>query len=67
MKCNEIDNEDGHITLVVDDHIKSAWGVECMICGKFMPYEMSPRICGECKQSVLWAKKKMKEEHNEQI
>ena len=63
----EINNENGTRTLVVDDRIKSVWGVDCMICGKFMPYDMRPRICSECKQAVLWAKKKMKEEHNEQI
>lgn len=64
----QIDNGNGIGTLVLGDlTTKPAWGVNCLICGEFIPFEMHPRICGECKQAVLWAKKKMKEEHNEQI
>lgn len=65
----EIDNGDGTGTLVLGDYIEPACATSCLICGKTIIgyFHFGVEICGECRQAVLWAKKKMKEEHNEQI
>lgn len=59
----QIDSEDGIRTLVFGDLIESTYGVDCLICGKFIPCSMTEfhaKICNECKQAVLWAKEKMR-------
>lgn len=65
---HEIDNGDGTRTLVLGDRVETVCGTSCLVCGEFIPcsmFEFGIKICDECKQAVLWAKEKMKDEHNE--
>ena len=60
----EIDNGDGTRTIRLGDWIEPEYGLDCLICGKFVPchrFELGVKICDECKQAVAWAKEKMKE------
>lgn len=60
----DIDNGDGTRTLVLGDLIEPTYGVDCLVCGKFIPcgpFKKPLQICDECKQAVAWAKEKMNE------
>lgn len=61
MKCNEIDNGDGTITLDCCSYIEPACATSCLICGKSITghFHLGIGICDECKQAVAWAKEKM--------
>ena len=59
-----IDNKDGTQIMVLNGYIESEYGASCLICGKTVKvhwYDSSPKICGECKEAIAWAKEQMKE------